>query len=101
MRYTKTDWKHDLDDAPVLYISAFDDTGYEAMRVEVFRNGERRYADRTTAPEEGIWLANTTLAEVLALTDPDDEMFTVEIDQETFASYWNVAVNKYFDKGRV
>ena len=57
------------------------------MRVEIFLNGERRYADRTAASEEGIWLANTTLEEVLAFTDPNDEMFTVEIDQAAFASY--------------
>ncbi|GIZ16635.1 DUF6881 domain-containing protein [Capnocytophaga catalasegens] len=97
MRYTKTYWKHNLDDAPILYISAFDDLG-EVMRVEVFRDGEKRYADRSNVPEDGIWLECNTLKEVLAFTDPDHEFFTEEITQKDFENYWNVPENTKFSK---
>lgn len=98
MKYTKTHWKHDLDDDPILYISAFDDLGDEVMRVEVFRDGKRLYADRSNVPEDGIWLENLTLEEALAFSDPDDELFTEEITQKDFENYWNVAENTKFGK---
>ncbi|MDO4228892.1 MAG: hypothetical protein Q4C98_03695 [Capnocytophaga sp.] len=96
MRYTKLDCEHELDDEPIVYISAFDEFGDEQYRVEIFRCGKRLYADRSNAPEDDIWLDNLTLAEVLALTDPEDEFFSVEIDKETFEQYWNVPENEKF-----
>ena len=44
--YLKVEWKHDIDDEPVMLYSELDDHRMELRKVEIYRDGRADTADR-------------------------------------------------------
>ncbi|MGP1571811.1 MAG: DUF6881 domain-containing protein [Moraxella sp.] len=98
MRYTKTYWRHQEKQNPILYISAFDITNQEIYRVEVFADGRQLYADQTNTPDDNCYIYGITLQEVLMFDDPKAELFSIEISEQEFNEYWQKADNPKYLK---
>ncbi|MGI6873975.1 DUF6881 domain-containing protein [Amycolatopsis sp. 3B14] len=47
--YKKVIWRHDYPDQPVLLYSETGDDGYEARKVDLYRDGRQDYADESTS----------------------------------------------------
>lgn len=85
-RYQRVEWHHDFDDDPIVIYSEIDDKGFEARKVEQFRDGSSSFADGSTAT------GSTWLTEV-ALPSLDDlakqPAFKAEpIEADTFEVDW-------------
>ncbi|GAB3812102.1 DUF6881 domain-containing protein [Micromonospora zhanjiangensis] len=84
MRYVKVSWQHDFDNEPVLYLSELDDGGYEARKVEFFRDGAADWADETRETET-IGLSDVpfpTAEEIAAHSEfKVEEISSVEFEQ--------------------
>jgi hypothetical protein len=47
MIYTKVNWIHNHPDDPIVFYSEIDDQRWEKRKVEVFRDGQKGFADAT------------------------------------------------------
>jgi hypothetical protein len=91
MWYVKVIWRHDFADEPVMLYSEIGDDGYEARKVEVFRDGRATFAGDSGST------GSTRLAEApfpaLEEIAAQEEFVPEAIDADEFERIWSNAQN--------
>jgi hypothetical protein len=88
-RYLKVHWHHDFEDEPVLLYSEIDDSGAEARKIEVYRDGRYDHADESKAT--GTTQLSETVMPSLEEINDQREFSGVEISGDEFDSEWRHA----------
>ncbi|QDU79638.1 hypothetical protein Pla110_13490 [Polystyrenella longa] len=85
--YLKVEWKHDIEDEPVLLYSELDSHRMELRKVEVYKNGRSDVAEkqRTTGKTKLSIEPLPSLEDIAA----DSQFIPAEITQREFEAAWN------------
>ncbi len=91
MSYIKVKWLHSNEDYPVWLYSELDAERWEKRKVEIYKDGQSNYADKT------ISTGSTCLGEasipLLAKIATDTQFEPIEITKEEFEEVWKKCQN--------
>jgi hypothetical protein len=87
--YIRVEWRHDLQDEPVLYYSELGDDRYETRKVQLYRDGRSEWADGSHESDR-VGLSEIPFPPLEEISG-QPEFMANSVSAEEFEEVWNAS----------